>query len=124
MLSIGFEVQNLGTSIKYIDQRDPLPVSVATGLMVGIIPGFNITLDARALLHEKSNVVSVGSDYSFMPGLSLRTGYMLSNVTSVGSQSGFSGGVGLNLFKTQLDYSITPFSGLGNAQKISLKKKF
>ena len=123
-MSIGLAVQNLGTPMKYMTQRDPLPVSVAAGLMLGIIPGFNITLDARRLLHEKNNVFSVGSDYSFMPGFALRTGYMMSNVAAIGGLGGFSGGVGMNMFATQLDYSITPFAGLGNAQKISLKKKF
>ena len=123
-VSIGFAVQNLGTPMKYMTQRDPLPVSIAAGLMLEIIPGFNITLDTRRLLHEKSNVFSVGSDYSFMPGFALRTGYMINNVTAIGGLGGFSGGVGMTLFATQLDYSITPFAGLGNAQKISLKKKF
>ena len=123
-ISAGFAVQNLGTPMKYINQSDPLPVSVAAGLMLGIIPGFNVTVDARRLLREKSNTVSVGSDYSVMPGFALRTGYMLGGVTPASGLSGFTGGVGLNMFQTQVDYSITPFGALGNAQKISLKKKF
>ncbi|MBI4801522.1 MAG: hypothetical protein HY796_03260 [Elusimicrobia bacterium] len=36
----------------------------------------------------------------------------------------FSAGVGLSFFNTGLDYSMSPFGELSNAQKLSVKKKF
>ena len=33
-------------------------------------------------------------------------------------------GAGVNLLSTQVDYSVTPFGVLGDARKITLKKKF
>jgi len=123
-ISLGLSVQNLGTPMKYIDQKDPLPLTFATGLLFSVAPGFSMALDLKRLVYDKQTDVSVGTEYSFMPGFALRTGYMMNNAAFDTKNKGFSVGAGVNLLNTQFDYSVTPFGVLGDAQRITLKKKF
>ena len=123
-VSLGLSVQNLGTPMKYIDQKDPLPLTFATGLLFSVAPGFSMALDLKRLVYDKQTDVSVGTEYSFIPGFALRTGYMMNNTVLDTKNKGFSVGAGVNLLNTQFDYSVTPFGVLGDAQRISLKKKF
>ena len=123
-VSAGLSVQNLGTPMKYISQKDPLPLTFAAGLLFNIVPGFNMALDVKRLIYDKQTDVSVGTEYSFIPGFALRTGYMMNNAVIDTRNRGFSVGAGVNLLGTQVDYSVTPFGVLGDAQKITLKKKF
>lgn len=124
---VALAVQNLGTPIRYIDQSDPLPLSVSAGLLLTALPGVDISLDLKRFVHEKENNYNVGMNYNFIPGLALRTGYILNDPRGfqMGNKAGgFSAGVGLYFFGTDLDYSMSPFGELGNVQKFSIKKKF
>ena len=123
-VSLGLSVQNLGTPMQYISQKDPLPLTFATGLLFSVAPGFSMALDVKRLVYDKQTGVSIGTEYSFIPGFALRTGYMMNNAALDTKNKGFSVGAGVNLLNTQLDYSVTPFGILGDAQRISLKKKF
>lgn len=87
-----------------------------------IAPGFSMALDVKRLIYDKQTDVSVGTEYRFIPGFALRMGYMMSRLDA--KNKGFSVGLGVNLLNTQFDYSVTPFGVLGDAQRISLKKKF
>ena len=78
-VSLGLSVQNLGTPMKYINQKDPLPLTFATGLLFSVAPGFSMALDVKRLVYDKQTDVSVGTEYSFIPGFALRTGYMMNN---------------------------------------------
>jgi len=123
-VSIGFSAQNLGMPMQYMDQKDPLPLTVAAGMLVTLIPGFNLALDVKRLVYDKQTALSIGSEYSFMPGFALRTGYMAANNTVNLKNRGLSLGAGVNFLSTQLDYSAAPFGELGNTQKLTLTKKF
>jgi len=124
---VALAVQNLGTPMRYIDQSDPLPLSVSAGLLVTALPGVELSLDLKRFVNEKRNNYNMGMNYNFMPGFALRTGYMMdiSGKREAGSvKGGFSAGVGLYFLNTGLDYSMSPFGELGNVQKLSVKKKF
>jgi len=123
-VSVGLSVQNLGTPMKYISQKDPLPLTFATGLLFNIVPGVNMALDVKRMIYDRQTDMSFGTEYSFMPGFALRTGYLMNNTVIETKNKGFSVGAGVNLMGTQVDYSVTPFGVLGDAQKITLTKKF
>ncbi|HBE87983.1 MAG TPA: hypothetical protein DDW67_02455 [Elusimicrobia bacterium] len=124
-VSLALAVHNLGAPMKYIDQEDPLPLTLSVGLMVGVLPGVNLALDASRLVHDGETSFSIGSEYAVMPGLSLRSGYMAEiGAGGLGNGAGFNAGVGIMLMDARLDYAVTPFGELGSAQRISLKKKF
>lgn len=122
--SLGLAVQNLGAPMKYIDQKDPLPLTVSAGLLASVMPGLDIALDVKQLVHDKQTDVSLGTEYNFMPNLALRTGYMMNTQLAGTGNRGFSVGAGVNLLNMQIDYSVMPFGAIGDAQKITLKKKF
>jgi hypothetical protein len=124
-VSLALAVHNLGAPMKYIDQEDPLPLTLSAGLMVGVLPGVNLALDASRLMHDGETSFSIGSEYVALPGLSLRSGYMAeTGAGGLGNGGGFNAGVGIILMDARLDYAVTPFGELGAAQRISLKKKF
>jgi hypothetical protein len=127
LFSAGLSVQNLGTPMRYISQKDPLPLTIAAGLAVGIAPGFNVALDLKRLVYDQQGSISIGSEYTVLSTLALRTGYMMNDAAKSGSEngkSGFAAGAGINFWKVQLDYSVLPYGDLGNTQKITIKKQF
>ncbi|HBB67598.1 MAG TPA: hypothetical protein DCZ93_09950 [Elusimicrobia bacterium] len=123
-LSLGLSVQNLGRGMRYISQRDPLPLSLSAGLSSAIIPGLNLAVDVRRLVYDKQTSVSLGTEYAVFSGLSLRSGYLTRAAATEVKGGGISAGVGLNIMNASLDYSVTPYGELGNTQKITLKKSF
>lgn len=118
-VSFGLSLQNLGPGMKFISQRDPLPLSVTAGFAFHVIPGFNLSMDVKRLVYDKKTNVSFGTEYSVLPALTLRSGY-LSSI----SDSGLGVGIGLNVLGTQLDYAVTPFGELGSAHRVSFTHKF
>ncbi len=126
-VAIGFGVQNLGTGIKYLSQRDNLPLSVNAGLTLAVLPGMGLSLDMKRLVYDKQTVFSAGTEYSMMlggAGIALRGGYGLAGLTRDKEKSGISLGAGLAALGAQLDYAVSPETGLGSVQRITLKKKF
>jgi hypothetical protein len=124
-VSLALAVHNLGAPMKYIDQEDPLPLTLSAGLMIGLLPGVNLALDASRLVHDGETSFSIGSEYIALPGLSLRSGYLAeTGAGGLGNGAGFNAGVGIMLMDARLDYAVTPFGELGAAQRISLKKRF
>jgi hypothetical protein len=124
-VSLALAVHNLGAPMKYIDQEDPLPLTLSAGMMIGVLPGVNLALDASRLVHDGETSFSIGSEYIALPGLSLRSGYLAeTGAGGLGNGAGFNAGVGIMLMDARLDYAVTPFGELGAAQRISLKKKF
>ncbi len=113
-VSLGLSLRNLGPGMKFISQRDPLPLSVTAGFACHVIPGFNLSMDVKRLVYEKVTNVSFGTEYSVFSNLTLRSGY-LSSI----SDSGLGAGVGLNVLGTQFDYAVTPFGELGSAHRVS-----
>ena len=123
-LSVGLSVQNLGTPMKYISQKDPLPLTFAAGILVNVIPGFNMAMDVKRMVYDKRTDVSFGTEYSVLPMISLRTGYLMNNSRAGTGLNAINIGAGVNFWGTQFDYAVSPYGDLGNTQKITLKKKF
>ena len=126
-LMIGLSVQNLGKSMKFINQEDSLPLKVTAGALVGIIPGFNMAFDIQRAIYDKQTIFNLGTEYSVFPGFALRSGLAITNESGdsgLGFGKNFNMGAGFGTLGTQIDYAITPFGELGNAQRITVKRKF
>jgi hypothetical protein len=123
-ITVGLSVQNLGAGMKYLSQRDPLPLSFAAGFSFSVIPGVNLALDAKRMVYDNQTNISLGTEYAVLSGVALRSGYLANTNISGLKNKGFSAGAGLNFWNTQLDYSVTPYGDLGNTQRITLKKQF
>jgi len=127
-VTLGVGVQNLGTGIKYLSQRDNLPLSVNAGFTVAVLPGMGLSFDVKRLVYDKQTVFSAGTEYAMMTGNNLgfvlRGGYGLTGLTRDNEKSGLSVGAGVMALGAQLDYAVSPETGLGSVQRITLKKKF
>jgi hypothetical protein len=126
MLGIG--VQNLGNGIKYLTQRDNLPLSVNAGASFMALPGIALTVDVKRLVYDKQTVVSAGTEYAILTGnglgFALRGGYGLTGTTAGNGKNGLSVGAGIMALGAQLDYAVSPQTDLSSVQRITLKKKF
>ena len=126
--SVGVAVQNLGPGIKYISQRDQLPLSVSAGIMFMPVSGFMLNFDARRYVYDKYTTYSLGTEYALfggpgtMTGLSLRGG--VNGGAGQSAAGAFSAGAGIKLMNADLDYAMSPEGSLGSTQRITLKKKF
>ncbi len=126
-VTFGVGVRNLGTGIKYLSQRDNLPLSVNAGLTFMVLPGMGLSLDVKRLVYDKQTVFSAGTEYAMTlggAGFALRGGYGLAGLTQNNEKSGLSVGAGVMALGAQLDYAVSPETGLGSVQRITLKKKF
>jgi len=126
-VSLGIGVQNLGTGIKYLSQRDNLPLSVNAGLTLAVLPGMGLSFDVKRLVYDKQTVFSAGTEYAMMlggAGFALRGGYGLTGLSQDNEKGGLSVGAGVMALGAQLDYAVSPETGLGSVQRITLKKKF
>lgn len=127
-VSVGVAVQNLGPGIKYISQRDQLPLSVSAGIMYMPVAGFMLNFDARRYVYDKYTTYSVGTEYALfggagdMTGLSLRGG--VNGGAGQSAAGAFSAGAGIKLLNADLDYAMSPEGSLGSTQRITLKKRF
>ena len=127
-VSVGIAVQNLGPGIKYISQRDQLPLSVSAGIMFMPVQGFMLNFDARRYVYDKYTTYSLGTEYALyggpgtIAGLSLRGG--VNGGAGQSAAGAFSAGAGIKLMNADLDYAVPPEGSLGSIQRITLKKKF
>jgi len=127
-VSVGIAVQNLGPGIKYISQRDQLPLSVSAGIMFMLVQGFMLNFDTRRYVYDKYTTYSLGTEYALyggpgtMSGLSLRGG--VNGGAGQSAAGAFSAGAGIKLMNADLDYAMSPEGSLGSIQRITLKKKF
>jgi len=113
--SFGFSVLNVGQGMRYLAQRDPLPLTMSVGTAYRLGGVLQLALDIRHEVPDKQTSVGFGTEYSVLPALSLRAGY-----SGLGSMGGLGGGVGLKMGAWRADYTFTPFGTLGNVQRISL----
>jgi hypothetical protein len=126
-LNIGFAVQNLGPKMKFIDERSSLPLSARFGAGYKIVDNILLAFDVNRRINEKKTVFCFGSEYSVFNSFFIRAGYINSGVSgaiSLADYSGFKAGFGIKLRNLNLDYAITPFSGIGKAHTLSLGAGF
>ncbi len=137
-LSFGAAIQNLGPGMRFFKESYALPLTASAGAAWEPWQGLTLALDLRQRIHTGNTSVSLGTEFWVFSAVALRGGY-LSRVgsfakTDSGLKSGadsrleaFTGlgaGVGLRLFNYQLDYALTPYGELGNAQRLSLQVEF
>lgn len=125
---LGLAVLNIGPGMRFLEERTPLPLTLAVGLGYRLPVGLTLALDYRHRANGDASEVSVGTEYLVLPVFAVRAGYGsgkgLSGGTGVSRLTGLAGGFGLRIHGYHLDYSITPFGELGNVQRFSVQAKF
>ncbi|MDD5260090.1 MAG: PorV/PorQ family protein [bacterium] len=125
-LNVGFAVTNLGGEYKFIDEGDPLPMTIKLGA------GYKVLNDALTLaadvIYPNDNDIMFGGgvEYALKFGtggaLALRTGYK-TGVDS-GGMSGLGAGIGISYQMFGFDFAWAPYGDLGDAIRGSLSLKF
>lgn len=121
-LTLGFSVLNLGRGIRFLDQVDPLPLTVSLGGAYRLAGALNLAMDLRHEPYARRSDVGIGTEYAVLGRLALRAGYATSAPAGAmdSSFAGLGGGLGLRLGDYRADYTFTPFGLLGNVQRLSL----
>ncbi len=125
-LNVGFAVTNLGGKYKFIDEGDPLPMTIKLGAGYKILNDA-LTLAADVIYPNDNDVLfGTGVEYALKFGdggaLALRTGYKTG--VDTGGLSGLGAGIGISYQMFGFDFAWTPYGDLGDAMRGSLSLKF
>lgn len=133
-LNLGLAIQNVGPSMKFGSSHYNLPLTISAGAGYTIGGGVTLSADYRHRPIDNVSSLGFGGELSLLSSFSLRAGY-LSNLTALQKTqdakssfadqlSGLGMGFGLKLFRSQLDYAMTPMGELGISQRLSLTVRF
>ncbi|MBI4802203.1 MAG: PorV/PorQ family protein [Elusimicrobia bacterium] len=93
-INLGLTVQNIGSGLKYIDKKDPLPLTISAGAGYQMKAGPLLALGIKNSVYEKKTTISLGMEYSILSAFNLRTGYLTGK-----DLSSVSGGFGIAITK-------------------------
>ncbi|MBI4777362.1 PorV/PorQ family protein [Candidatus Desantisbacteria bacterium] len=133
-LRLGMAVQNLGTGLKFVEERAKLPIGYRFGASVkGTIKGKKSigTIETATWLKE-SNLVSLGIESYLNEWLAVRLGYRAEKdmddnlyLHKKSILKGFSYGFGLSPSPGyQVDYALVPQGDFGFTHIVSLRMRF
>ena len=125
-LRLGSSIQNLGTQVKFVNQSDPLPLTMRLGASIQPIPKTLLLSSDLIIPRDHPIGMAVGGEYhrqlSEGFGVTMRTGYR--SDTDVSGFAGVSAGGGLDVGRVSFDFAWVPFGDLGNSYRYSLHIKF
>jgi hypothetical protein len=126
-LRLGWALQNLGTPVKFVQQADPLPVTVRAGLAWWLMPGLLAAAEIAAPW-DHAPAWHLGGEYqtalSSELALSVRAGFKTANAAGTGAGSGLAFGLGAAYSGLTVDYAWVPFGALGSIQRLALTAAF
>lgn len=127
-LWVGAAALNIGPGIKFLDQTDSLPLTLALGAAAQPQSRWTIACDLKNQPHDHYTTLALGSEFRPLQMVSLRAGYSyplqaypdqdkysLSNVKT---------GAGFWFANWRLDYAIAPFDNLGLTHRITVVVNF
>jgi hypothetical protein len=134
-LSLGFDLSNAGTPVRFIDQSYPLPTTLSFGAAYGLTRDFPHALVMQVDVPRDSNPdLRLGFEYRGFGPITLRAGYRTfssaqraaSLGTALGTSAsglatfyGLSLGAGLRTPFGDLDFAMVPYGELGTAYRMS-----
>jgi hypothetical protein len=120
-IRLGAVVQNLGSGMKFLEQRDPFPTEWKVGLAAVQMMDkkLNLSMDYGKPRDDKA-VISGGAEYWIGSHLALRTGYSANHAEG----SGIRAGVGLRIKSVSFDYAYQGQGELGMTHRYELSFKF
>ena len=126
-LTVGFSVLNIGSGLRFIDQVDRLPLTLALGTAYKPVSALQLSADIKHQPYDQATELDMGAEY----GLSLfdfRLGYQAplenSNDASLSAAERIRGGLGFHISRFQADYTLAPFGDLGLTQRITVRILF
>lgn len=126
-LTLGFSIRNLGQSVKFREQSDPLPTLTTLGLGYSLLnERLKLAFDlkrSRTAEFDFCSGVELRFDISTDVRAAFRSGYD-SGLTDAGGAHGMSFGAGFGFGRIDFDFSWVPFGDLGNTFRYSALLRF
>ncbi|MDH4222330.1 MAG: PorV/PorQ family protein [candidate division Zixibacteria bacterium] len=122
--SLGMTYTNLGSSMKFIREKEPLPSELTIGI------GYKLFQDRVSLAwdlnfpRDDKMVLKQGLEYGYEESIFLRMGYEYKTSAQNLSGTGFSLGGGFRFSDWEVDYTYSPNQNLGDSHRISLSYRF
>jgi hypothetical protein len=122
-LSLAGVVTNLGSSVKFVNESDPLPLAYRLGAVVQIFPTLDVSAEA---VDRKSGHFSVGGgvQWTCEKYVVLRAGLDSSHTSGLSGSSVLTAGVGIHVWGQEFAYAWVPYGDLGSANYFSLDLRF
>ena len=124
-LSLGFNVQHLGTKAKFVEESFSLPLNIKVGAAYRLLDeAFTLTTDVNRP-SDNDSTVGVGAAFTAYELIHLRAGYKYKlGGNDLGTASGITSGIGFSVQGFELDYAFVSFGKLGGAHRFSLISNF
>jgi long-subunit fatty acid transport protein len=125
-LTLGLAAQNMGSSLKFISEEDPMPLNIKFGGAYAIADNWIAALDANSP-NDDDITLGAGTEYVWAladkMGVAGRLGYT-TVARDTGGLNGLTVGLGFTYEGYTVDYAYVPYGDLGDTQRISLSVKF
>ncbi len=118
-LSFGATVENIGPTIRYIQQSASLPRQIVFGAALNQWEGLTAYMEVHAP-NDALSYETLGAEYWWQNRFALRTGYQ----TGRDIGPGISVGAGARFGAFQIDYAWVPFGDLGDVNQIGIIYRF
>ncbi|OQA90308.1 MAG: hypothetical protein BWY26_01444 [Elusimicrobia bacterium ADurb.Bin231] len=121
-VAAGVSLVNVGKGVKFIDERDPLPMTFKLGGSWELSTGNLILLE---VLKPNDDTLKqrIGFEYHIIEPMWLRMGWKISG-RKFEDYTGFTSGFGLRFGRFYLDYAFVPHSNLGSSHYVTTGLKF
>jgi hypothetical protein len=120
-LRLAGTVRNVGTGLKFLDQRDPFPLEFRAG--AALVQMFDRRLSASMDISKQRDVKPAfysGLEYRLNPYIALRAGYVGTNQEG----NGLRAGIGLKIKDLSFDYAYSAYGDLGMSHRYELSMRF
>lgn len=118
-------IQHLGTRMTFVDESDPLPLSLRAGGSYRVSDRLSVAAEINEYLQDEKFYPSLGAEYWFRDVLALRGGYKFGYDTSnLGAEVGLSLGFGIKVKGIGVDYAFLPFGDLGSIHRFGMWMQF
>lgn len=125
-LSAGISIRNAGTSMTFVNDAFPLPLSARMGISWRADPRVTIAADVN-IPAEDETTGHLGAEYRLSAGRNItvapRAGYR-TGMTAMGGLAGLSAGFGVAINTVSFDYALVSFGDMDAAHRISLSYRF
>ena len=124
-LTLGFNLQHLGTKVKFVEESFDLPLNVKLGVAYKLLD--NSIAVAADINRPWDNDVNIGLGIEYTPirPFHLRSGYRYSlGGNDLGAVSGLTAGLGVSIESYQIDYAFVSFGELGPTHRVSVLANF
>jgi hypothetical protein len=120
-MRVGATLRNVGSGLKFIDQRDPFPRQWRLG--VAAVQMLDRRLNASFDFGQEREIkpaMYTGFEYWVIPMVALRAGYAGTHQEG----SGLRAGLGLRIHDFSFDYAYSGYGGLGMSHRYELSIRF